>query len=69
MDASSQRDIRDARVNETFTLPKLYIKQYYCVEAAVHQRIVRSRSRKERKNRDPPKPRFARGPGQGQNRS
>ena len=28
--------------------------QYYCVEAAVHQRIVRSRSREMRRNREPP---------------
>ena len=42
MDASSLRDIREASVYENYALPKLYIKQYYCVEAAVHQRIVRS---------------------------
>jgi small subunit ribosomal protein S26e len=55
VDASSMRDIRDARVADTYTLPKLYIKQYYSVEAAVHQRIVRSRSKVDRKKRDPPK--------------
>lgn len=55
VDASSLRDIRDARVHENFSLPKLYIKQFYSVEAAVHQRIVRSRSRIARKNREPPK--------------
>mmetsp|Transcript_13704 Transcript_13704/g.18031 ORF Transcript_13704/g.18031 Transcript_13704/m.18031 type:complete len:104 (+) Transcript_13704:75-386(+) len=54
VDASSLRDLRDASVYENYALPKLYIKQYYCVEAAVHQRVVRSRSRKMRKNRDPP---------------
>jgi small subunit ribosomal protein S26e len=27
---------------------------YYCVEAAVHQRIVRVRSVEERRNRKPP---------------
>ena len=41
VDASSLRDIREASVYENYALPKLYIKQYYCVEAAVHQRIVR----------------------------
>ena len=45
VDASSMRDIRDASAFETYALPKIYIKQYYCIEAAVHQRIVRSRSR------------------------
>ena len=59
VDASSMRDIRDASAFETYALPKIYIKQYYCVEAAVHQRIVRSRSRTDRRNRDPP-PRFRR---------
>ena len=33
---------------------QLYIKQYYCIEAAVHQRIVRSRSAENRRNREPP---------------
>lgn len=59
VDASSMRDIRDASAYETYALPKIYIKQYYCIEAAVHQRIVRSRSRTDRRNRDPP-PRFQR---------
>ena len=54
VDASSLRDIREASVFDNYALPKLYIKQYYCVEAAVHQRIVRSRSAEMRRNRDPP---------------
>ena len=54
VDASSLRDIREASVYENYALPKLYIKQYYCVEAAVHQRIVRSRSAEARRNREPP---------------
>lgn len=54
VDASSLRDIREASVFDNYALPKLYIKQYYCVEAAVHQRIVRSRSAENRRNRDPP---------------
>ena len=59
VDASSMRDIRDASAYETYALPKIYIKQYYCIEAAVHQRIVRPRSRTDRRNRGPP-PRFQR---------
>jgi len=54
VDASSMRDIRDASAYESYALPKLYIKQYYCIEAAVHQRIVRSRSRADRRIREPP---------------
>jgi small subunit ribosomal protein S26e len=54
VDASALRDIRDASAFENYTLPKLYIKQYYCIEAAVHQRIVRVRSSEDRRNREPP---------------
>ena len=54
VDASALRDIRDASAFENYALPKLYIKQYYCVEAAVHQRIVRVRSSVDRRNREPP---------------
>jgi small subunit ribosomal protein S26e len=57
VDASAQRDIRDASAYESYQLPKLYIKEYYCIEAAVHQRIVRVRSVVDRRNRDPP-PRY-----------
>lgn len=54
MDASSLRDLKDASAFEGYALPKLYIKQYYCVEAAVHQKIVRVRSAIDRRNREPP---------------
>merc|ERR1740116_782836 len=48
VDASSQRDIRDASVYPTFMLPKLYMKMQYCVSCAIHGRIVRVRNRKLR---------------------
>ncbi|CAE7666031.1 rps2602, partial [Symbiodinium microadriaticum] len=54
VDASALRDIRDASAFENYQLPKLYVKQYYCVEAAVHQRIVRVRSAEGRKYREAP---------------
>ena len=54
VDASSLRDIRESSAYENYTLPKLYIKMFYCVEAAVHQRIVRGRSREGRKVRTRP---------------
>merc|ERR1711948_240205 len=45
VDASSQRDIRDASVYQTFMLPKLYMKMQYCVSCAIHGRIVRVRNK------------------------
>ena len=57
VDASAMRDIREASVYEEYQLPKIYIKQYYTVEAAIHQRIARARSSEARRIRDPP-PRF-----------
>lgn len=54
VDASALRDIKDASAYDNYSLPKLYIKQYYCIEAAVHQRVVRFRSVADRRIRTPP---------------
>merc|ERR1719217_597065 len=54
VESSALRDIKDASCIENYMLPKIYIKQFYSVEAAIHQRVVRVRSREGRKNREPP---------------
>merc|ERR1712137_355881 len=51
------RDIRDASFYENYVLPKVYYKQYYSIESAIHHRVVRVRSKEARRNRAPP-PRF-----------
>merc|ERR1712007_321116 len=48
VDASSQRDIKDASVYQAFALPKLYLKMIYCVSCAIHNRTVRVRNKKLR---------------------
>jgi small subunit ribosomal protein S26e len=45
----SLRDIKEASAYQEYQLPKLYLKMYYCVETAVHQRIVRGRSKEQRR--------------------
>jgi small subunit ribosomal protein S26e len=50
VDASSARDIKEVSVyNEgkeenEFVIPKIYVKNEYCVSCAIHARIVRVRS-------------------------
>ena len=66
VEASALRDIREASCIENYQLPKIYIKQYYSVEAAIHQRVVRVRSREGRKNREPPQRNRSFGPRPGE---
>ncbi|XP_053993472.1 40S ribosomal protein S26-like [Hylaeus volcanicus] len=51
VDGSSRKDISEASVYKSYNLPKLYIKQHYCISCALHSRIVRSRARTDRKLR------------------
>merc|ERR1712007_423389 len=46
VDGSSRRDIKDnfAYEQKYFSLPKIYVKQQYCVSCAIHARVVRVRS-------------------------
>lgn len=54
VDASSKKDLEENKAFETYIIPKLYIKMQYCVSCAVHGRIVKVRSVKDRKTRTPP---------------
>ncbi|KAH0478578.1 MAG: uncharacterized protein KVP18_003979 [Porospora cf. gigantea A] len=51
VDMSSRSDLKDASVYQSYTLPKIYIKMHYCVSCAFHSRIVRARSKAQRKIR------------------
>ena len=46
VDTSSRRDIKENSAYEgiVFTLPKIYVKQQYCVSCGIHARVVRARS-------------------------
>ena len=48
VDGSSKRDIEDNYAYDTtenrLALPKIYVKQCYCVSCAIHARVVRVRS-------------------------
>ncbi len=57
VDASSKRDIKEASAYDVdeFYIPKIYIKQMYCVSCAIHARVVRVRSCGGRRERFPTK--------------
>ncbi|EPR79571.1 Ribosomal protein S26e [Spraguea lophii 42_110] len=51
IDAASLDDLKIATIYEEYEVPKSYYKLNYCVSCAVHIKLVRVRSRWERKIR------------------
>lgn len=55
IDVAAHDDVKQASVYETFNIPKISYKVCYCISCAVHLKIVRVRSKWNRKIRPQPR--------------
>eukprot|EP01106_Pelomyxa_sp_JSP_P009853 TRINITY_DN2675_c0_g1_i3.p1 TRINITY_DN2675_c0_g1~~TRINITY_DN2675_c0_g1_i3.p1 ORF type:complete len:126 (-),score=17.68 TRINITY_DN2675_c0_g1_i3:126-503(-) len=58
VETAALRDITEAGAIPDYHIPKFHIKMQYCVSCAIHSHVVRVRSDKDRRIREPPQTRF-----------